>query len=106
MILLRRELGDELRRQRLGQGRTLREVSAGASVSLGYLSEVERGQKEASSELLAAICSALDIPLSNLLRDVAANIASVEPLRDTVASVAAVAVAPVGTRSVSTSVAA
>ena len=80
MILLRRQLGDELRRQRLRQGRTLREVSAGARVSLGYLSEVERGQKEASSELLAAICSALEIPLSVLLRDVADRVATFEPI--------------------------
>jgi transcriptional regulator with XRE-family HTH domain len=39
-------------------------------VSLGYLSEVERGQKEASSELLASICEALDVKLSDLLREV------------------------------------
>ena len=63
MVLLRHLLGDVLRRLRLRQGRTLREVSASARVSLGYLSEVERGQKEASSELLAAICSALGTPL-------------------------------------------
>jgi transcriptional regulator with XRE-family HTH domain len=70
MVLLRHLLGDALRRLRLRQGRTLREVSASARVSLGYLSEVERGQKEASSELLAAICSALGIPLSQVLREV------------------------------------
>ena len=70
MTLLRRELGDVLRERRRAQGRTLREVSASASVSLGYLSEVERGEKEASSELLASICQALDIPLSYLLREV------------------------------------
>ena len=63
MVLLRRELGDVLREKRQGQGRTLREVSAEASCSLGYLSEVERGEKEASSELLASICRALDVPL-------------------------------------------
>ncbi|QDO89291.1 helix-turn-helix transcriptional regulator [Ornithinimicrobium ciconiae] len=71
MILLRRELGDVLREERQHQGRTLREVSASASVSLGYLSEVERGEKEASSELLASICKALDLPLSRMLTDVA-----------------------------------
>ena len=59
MILLRRLLGDVLRRRRQEQGRTLREVSALARVSLGYLSEVERGQKEASSELLSSICDHL-----------------------------------------------
>jgi len=70
MTLLRRVLGDTLRGRRLRQRRTLREVSGAARVSLGYLSEVERGQKEASSELLAAICDALDVRLSDLLREV------------------------------------
>src|SRR5215469_2002112 len=70
MVLLRHLLGDALRRLRLRQGRTLREVSAAARVSLGYLSEVERGQKEASSELLAAICGALETPLSQVFREV------------------------------------
>src|SRR6516225_5360674 len=69
MVLLRQLLGDVLRRLRLRQGRTLREVSDSARVSLGYLSEVERGRKEASSELLTAICGALDIPLSEVLTD-------------------------------------
>ncbi|WP_157018216.1 helix-turn-helix domain-containing protein [Cryptosporangium arvum] len=70
MVLLRRILGDTLRSQRLAQRRTLREVSSAAKVSLGYLSEVERGQKEASSELLSSICEALGVPLSEVLRDV------------------------------------
>ncbi|RKS77424.1 helix-turn-helix protein [Motilibacter peucedani] len=70
MVLLRRLLGDVLRTQRQRQGRTLREVSAAARVSLGYLSEVERGQKEASSELIASICAALDVPMSEVLREV------------------------------------
>ena len=78
MVLLRHLLGDALRRLRLRQGRTLREVSASARVSLGYLSEVERGQKEASSELLAAICSALKTPLSQVLREVSDNFALAE----------------------------
>ena len=65
--LLREVLGDVLRRARTKQRRTLREVSDAARVSLGYLSEVERGRKEASSELLSAICAALDVPLSRLL---------------------------------------
>jgi transcriptional regulator with XRE-family HTH domain len=78
MVLLRHLLGDVLRRLRLRQGRTLREVSAAARVSLGYLSEVERGQKEASSELLAAICSALGIPLSQVFREVSDNFALAE----------------------------
>ncbi|MDA4109839.1 transcriptional regulator ClgR [Mycolicibacterium holsaticum] len=67
--LLREVIGDVLRRARIEQGRTLREVSDSARVSLGYLSEVERGRKEASSELLNAICGALDIPLSRVLSD-------------------------------------
>ena len=78
MVLVRRLLGDVLRRQRLRQGRTLRQVSADARVSLGYISEVERGQKEASSELLAAICAALDVPLSVVLREVSEELARAE----------------------------
>ncbi|MBV9095404.1 MAG: helix-turn-helix domain-containing protein [Streptosporangiaceae bacterium] len=78
MVLLRQLLGDALRRLRLRQGRTLREVSASARVSLGYLSEVERGQKEASSELLAAICGALNTPLSQVFREVSDNFALAE----------------------------
>ncbi|MFT3715000.1 MAG: helix-turn-helix transcriptional regulator [Gordonia sp. (in: high G+C Gram-positive bacteria)] len=69
-ILLREAIGDQLRRVRTDQGRTLREVSTSARVSLGYLSEVERGQKEASSELLAAICDALDVPIGDVLTEV------------------------------------
>jgi transcriptional regulator with XRE-family HTH domain len=68
MTLLRIEIGDALRTARRRQGRTLREVSSDARVSLGYLSEIE--QKEASSELLASICGALEMPVSSLLRDV------------------------------------
>jgi len=78
MVLLRHLLGDVLRRLRLRQGRTLREVSASARVSLGYLSEVERGQKEASSELLQAICTALGTPLSQVFREVSDNFALAE----------------------------
>lgn len=73
--MLREVLGAELRRVRLLQGRTLRDVSASASVSLGYLSEVERGEKEASSEMLLAICGALGVPLSRVLANVAHDIA-------------------------------
>jgi transcriptional regulator with XRE-family HTH domain len=67
--LLREVIGDVLRRARTEQSRTLREVSDSARVSLGYLSEVERGRKEASSELLSAICGALDVPLSRVLSE-------------------------------------
>lgn len=80
MIVLRQEIGDVLRDARQRQGRTLREVSSAARVSLGYLSEVERGQKEASSELLASICEALDVPLSLVLREVSDKIAVAEGL--------------------------
>lgn len=75
VIILRHEIGEVLREARQRQGRTLREVSHDARVSLGYLSEVERGQKEASSELLASIAEALDVPMSNLLREVSERIA-------------------------------
>ena len=78
MIVLRQHLGDELRRQRQQQGRTLRQISAAARVSLGYLSEIERGQKEASSELLASICGALEVPLSQVLRNVGDDISLAE----------------------------
>ncbi len=70
VAVLRKVVGETLRALRLRQRRTLREVSATARVSLGYLSEVERGQKEPSSELLAAICRALDVELSELFREV------------------------------------
>lgn len=76
--LVREVIGDVLRRARISQGRTLREVSDSARVSLGYLSEVERGRKEPSSELLNAICDALDIPLSELLIDAGERMAGEE----------------------------
>jgi transcriptional regulator with XRE-family HTH domain len=78
MILLRRVIGDALRARRQSQHRTLREVSTAANVSLGYLSEIERGQKEASSELLSAICDALGAHLSELLREVSHTVAVAE----------------------------
>lgn len=78
VVLLRSLLGESLRRARQRQQRTLREVSGAAQVSLGYLSEVERGQKEPSSELLAAICAALGVPLSDLLREVSDALVLVE----------------------------
>ncbi|WP_255472585.1 helix-turn-helix domain-containing protein [Quadrisphaera setariae] len=80
MPLLRREIGDVLRSARQQQGRTLREVSGAARVSLGYLSEVERGQKEASSELLSSICDALAVPMSTVLRAVSDRVAAAEGL--------------------------
>ena len=83
MVILRKVLGEQLRQRRQDQGRTLRDVSTSARVSLGYLSEVERGQKEASSELLAAICNALDVPLSTVLRAVSDEVELIESLAET-----------------------
>jgi hypothetical protein len=80
MVLMRQVIGEELRRRRNEQGRTLRDVSRDAQVSLGYLSELERGQKEASSELLAAVCNALDTPLSSLLAGVSTEVARREAM--------------------------
>ncbi len=79
MAVLRTLIGESLRTTRLRQDRTLREVSAAARVSLGYLSEVERGQKEASSELLASICRALGVRLSDVLREVSESLSVLEP---------------------------
>jgi transcriptional regulator with XRE-family HTH domain len=95
MTLLRRVLGETLRGQRLRQRRTLREVSGAARVSLGYLSEVERGQKEASSELLASICDALDVRLSEVLREVSDTMRRTERAND-VARVPARQLVPAG----------
>lgn len=79
--LLREVVGDALRRERTAQGRTLREVSDSARVSLGYLSEVERGRKEASSELLNAICGALNVPMSTVLLHAGRQLARTEQVR-------------------------
>ncbi len=75
MTTMRQLVGEVLRARRLAQGLTLRDVSSRARVSLGYISEVERGQKEPSSELLAALAAALEVPLSKLLLDVSALLA-------------------------------
>ena len=101
-VLLREVIGDVLRDARTSQGRTLREVSDSARVSLGYLSEVERGRKEASSELLSAICSALAVPLSRVLTDASEKMADREriarltavPASDSVIDVATKVVIP------------
>jgi transcriptional regulator with XRE-family HTH domain len=92
-VLMREAIGGSLRRVRNARRRTLREVSRRARVSLGYLSEVERGRKEPSSELLAAICEALDIALSDLLAEAAEAIAA-----EAVAAEAARLRRPVGLR--------
>jgi transcriptional regulator with XRE-family HTH domain len=78
MTLVRQEIGDVLRDFRTQKGHTLRQVAGRASVALGYLSEVERGQKEASSEILASVAYALDVPLSVVLRRVADRLAMQE----------------------------
>jgi transcriptional regulator with XRE-family HTH domain len=78
VTVLRERIGEVLREVRMRQGRTLRQISNQAQVSLGYISEIERGQKEPSSELLAAICAALDVPLSVILLEVSARLAADE----------------------------
>lgn len=80
MILVRHEIGEVLRDFRQQKGRTLRQVAGKASVALGYLSEVERGQKEASSEILASVAEALDVPISLIMREVSDRLAVVEGL--------------------------
>jgi transcriptional regulator with XRE-family HTH domain len=85
-LLFRVSLGDVLRAERMRQGMTLRELSSSARVSLGYISEIERGQKEASSELLAALCEALDVPLSGVLREVSDYVEAEEIALETVQS--------------------
>jgi transcriptional regulator with XRE-family HTH domain len=74
--LLRTALGGVLRRIRLGQGRTLGAVARAAGVSMQYLSELERGRKEGSSEVLAAICDALGIGLADLLAEARHDLAA------------------------------
>jgi len=81
MILVRQEIGEVLRDVRQQKGRTLRQVASRASVALGYLSEVERGQKEASSEILASVADALDIPVSFIMREVGDRISVLEGLQ-------------------------
>jgi len=80
-LLLREAIGGTIRRARTERRRTLRDVSRDARVSLGYLSEIERGRKEPSSELLAAICDALALSLPELLDDVADSLRPDTPRR-------------------------
>jgi transcriptional regulator with XRE-family HTH domain len=102
MVLLRRVIGDALRARRQGQHRTLREVSTAANVSLGYLSEIERGQKEASSELLAAICDALGARLSELLGEVSDTLSLAEEMQGVLVPVDNTKTADAGVRQVAT----
>jgi transcriptional regulator with XRE-family HTH domain len=89
VTLLRTHIGSTLRQARISQGRTLRDVAKSARVSLGYLSEVERGQKEASSELLNAICQALDLTLLAVITDVSIALSSTQSPSLTVVEAAA-----------------
>ena len=104
MVLLRRVIGDALRARRQGQHRTLREVSTAANVSLGYLSEIERGQKEASSELLTAICDALGARLSEVLSEVSDTLSLAESMEGVLAPVEEAPVKRVSDGDVSVSV--
>ena len=88
MVLVRQELGDVLRDFRQQRGRTLRQVASRASVALGYLSEVERGQKEASSELLNAICEALGLSLSTVMTNVCLELKVLESAKFSVVDAA------------------
>lgn len=90
MTSLRQFVGEVLRARRIKEGLTLRDVSAKARVSLGYISEVERGQKEASSELLAALCSALEVPMSSVLLEVSLLLRSEEEAEATLASLSSI----------------
>ena len=87
--LLRTMLGDALRRARLEQGRTLADVARTAKVSMQYLSELERGRKEASSEVLAAVCDALEVELPDVLAEVGRSIAAPRGPDDAVCLLAA-----------------
>lgn len=90
--LLRVLLGRRLRRARQAQDRTLRDVAAAAGVSIGHLSQVERGLAEASSEVLAALCRALGVPLHVLLRAAAVDLTrTAAPAGRTLTSLTAIA---------------
>ncbi len=78
MVLVRHEIGEVLRDIRMSKRQTLRQVAARAAVALGYLSEIERGQKEVSSELLFSIAEALDEPISQIMREVSDRLAVAE----------------------------
>jgi len=87
--LFRIHLGSALRSARTAQGRTLSQVALRAGISLGYLSEVERGVKEVSSEMLASICDALGVPLSHVLTAAARGARSSEATASVPLSLAA-----------------
>ena len=91
MTAMRQLVGEVLRARRMAQGLTLRDVSGKARVSLGYISEVERGQKEPSSELLAALAAALDVPLSKVRLDVSSLLEVEEAAEAHIASISSIA---------------
>lgn len=91
MTVMRQFVGEVLRARRVAEGLTLRDVSARARVSLGYISEVERGQKEPSSELLAALAGALEVPLSKVLLDVSSLLEVEEAAEANIASISSIA---------------
>ena len=91
-MLLRHAIGATLRRIRLDRSLTLRTVADEARISMPYLSEIERGRKEASSELLTAICGALKVPLSQVLTDAGRELARADRV-DVVTSAANIDVA-------------
>ena len=82
VIILRDLIGSKLREIRVGKNLTLRSVADDATVSYSYLSELERGQKEASSEILAAICGALQVPMSDVLYAVTEKVAQTEEVKN------------------------
>ena len=75
--LWREVTGSVLREERLRQDRTLAQVAARAGMSVQYLSELERGRKEASSEMLAAACGSLGLGLAEFARRCATMVTSV-----------------------------
>ena len=82
-ILIRKVMGETLRELRMCAGMTLREVSMASMVSLGYLSEIERGHKEASSEVVFSIAQALNVSLSDLMITISTKLAALESARQT-----------------------
>lgn len=78
-VLMKHMLGEVIRDYRQIRGMTLRDVSARGDVALGYLSEIELGKKEASSEVLLSIADALGVNLSELLIETGARLSSYEP---------------------------
>lgn len=76
--LLTYAIADTLRSIRLGQGKSLRQVSRQSNIALGYLSEVERGMKEPSHAVLNNLAETLDLSLSQLLKEIYEYLESVQ----------------------------